>query len=188
MVVTRRAGLADRMRTMRLHGISRDAFERFRSREPAWRYDVVAPGFKYNLTDLAAAIGRVQLRRLQEMHRRREEIAHAYFAAFRELPIYLPPTGPSTDTHSWHLFVVGLRDESRRDAFIQFMADRGIGTSVHYIPLHQMTYWRQRLGSVDQDFPIATRVGARSISLPIFSTMTDEEVNRVIDAVQAFAS
>ncbi|GAA4379587.1 DegT/DnrJ/EryC1/StrS aminotransferase family protein [Nocardioides caricicola] len=183
MVVTRDAELAQRIRTMRLHGINRDAFDRYRSSVPAWHYDVVAPGFKYNLTDPAAAMGLVQLGRAQAMRDRRAAIAAMYDEMFAPTGLELPAHGPAGTEHSWHLYPVRLPDGMGRDRFIEGMGARGIGTSVHFIPLHLQPYWRDFGGHQPQDFPVATAEFARVVSLPIFSAMTARQIERVIQAV-----
>lgn len=185
MLVTRDAELAARARTMRLHGISRDVFSRYTSKVPSWRYEVVAPGFKYNLTDIAAAIGTVQLGRADAMRARRQEIAQRYLKSFATLPIGLPPLAAEGNLHSWHLFVirVGERSGISRDDFIEKMAEEGIGTSVHFIPLHQHPYWAEKFTPSFEDFPVANKAFEETVSLPIFSSMTDEQVQQVISTV-----
>ncbi|REE03783.1 DegT/DnrJ/EryC1/StrS family aminotransferase [Citricoccus muralis] len=186
MVMVRTEDLAQRMRTMRLHGISRDVFNRYQSTVPAWRYDVVAPGFKYNLPDTAAAMGRVQLGRAVEMRDRRGEIAQRYLEAFRDLPIELPLVPEDPENHAWHLFMLRIDAGTaglHRDEFINRMSDEGVGTSVHFIPLHLHPYWKDACSVDDADFPVATREFERAVSLPIFSSMTDEDVDKVIGAV-----
>lgn len=185
MLVTRDADLARRVRVMRLHGFDRDGFDRYRSERPAWRYDVVAAGYKCNLTDPAAALGLVQLDRAEAMRARRAEIADRYRRAFAELPLDLPPPAPAGAVHAWHLYVVRLRTDARvdRDAFVAEMSHLGVGCSVHFIPLHQHTYWRQRCQLTDAMFPVASAEFERVVSLPLFSAMTDEQVDRVITSV-----
>ncbi|MFE9655316.1 DegT/DnrJ/EryC1/StrS family aminotransferase [Micromonospora sp. NPDC006431] len=185
IVVTRDPDLARRIRTTRLHGFDRDGFDRYRSDRPAWRYDVVEAGWKCNLTDPAAALGLVQLDRAEAMRARREEIAGWYRGAFAGLPLDLPTPAPAGDVHAWHLFVVRLRPEATpgRDGFIQEMSRLGVGCSVHFIPLHQHSYWRHRYHLTDATFPVASAEFARVVSLPIFSAMTDEQVDRVITTV-----
>lgn len=186
MVMVRSEDLAQRMRTMRLHGISRDVFNRYQSTVPAWRYDVVAPGFKYNLPDTAAAMGRVQLGRAVEMRDRRREIAYRYLEAFRDLPIELPLVPEDPENHAWHLFMLRVDAGTaglHRDEFINRMSDEGVGTSVHFIPLHLHPYWKDACSADDADFPVATREFERAVSLPIFSSMTDGDVDKVIGAV-----
>ncbi|MDG4831437.1 DegT/DnrJ/EryC1/StrS aminotransferase family protein [Solwaraspora sp. WMMD1047] len=185
MLVTRDPDLARRARTMRLHGFSRDCFDRYRNDRGSWRYDVVAAGFKYNLTDPAAAMGLVQLGRAETMRRRREWIAARYRAAFADLPLDLPATPAAGQRHAWHLYVVRLRPDAplRRDGFIQEMSRLGVSCSVHFIPLHLHTYWRDTYRLTEQMFPVASREFARVVSLPIFSTMSDDQVDRVIGTV-----
>ncbi|MDR0274880.1 MAG: DegT/DnrJ/EryC1/StrS family aminotransferase [Burkholderiaceae bacterium] len=187
MVVTFDAALAERMRIMRLHGISRDAFDRFQSRAPAWYYEIVAPGFKYNLTDIAAALGRVQLARLPEFARRRQQLAQRYHQALADLPLILPAAAPPGETHAWHLYVIQLADHARvtRDEVIQALSDAGIGTSVHYVPLHRQPYWRDRYGLKPEQFPVADRAYQRMVSLPLFTAMSDAEQDRIIAALRA---
>ncbi|MDR2155206.1 MAG: DegT/DnrJ/EryC1/StrS family aminotransferase [Burkholderiaceae bacterium] len=187
MVVTRDTALAARMRTMRLHGINRDAFDRFQSRTPAWYYEVVAPGFKYNMTDIAAALGRVQLQRLPEFVQRRQQLAARYRAELQDLPLILPADAPPGETHAWHLYVIRLADQARvtRDELIQTLSDAGIGTSVHYVPLHRQPYWRDRYNLEPKQFPVAERAYQRMISIPLFTAMSDDEQGRVIAALRA---
>lgn len=185
MVVTSDPAVAARCRVMRLHGIDRDAFDRFRSERPSWYYEIVAPGFKYNLPDLAAAVGIHQLRRVAAMHARRDVIAARYDEAFADLPVRLPPRPAAGDVHAWHLYVLRLGDEAcARDAFISRLAADGIGTSVHYIPLHLQPYWRDRYRLCAEAFPHSQRVYEHAVSLPLYSRMRDEDVERVIDAVR----
>lgn len=187
MLVTRDPALAQRARVMRLHGINRDAFDRFTAKVPSWYYEIVAPGFKYNLTDIAAALGLHQLKRLPAFQQRREQIAQAYLEAFDDLPLILPPQAPEGDVHSWHLFVLRLSDEAAvtRDQFIENMFARGIGCSVHYVPLHQHPYWRDRYGLTAEMFPHSQRAYERTVSIPLYTAMSDADVQRVIAAVRA---
>ena len=187
MVVTCDEALAARMRVMRLHGISRDAFDRFTSKTPAWYYEVVAPGFKYNLTDTAAALGRVQLQRLPAFVQRREALAARYLSELQGLPLILPARAAAGDSHAWHLFVLRLADGATvtRDEVIQALADAGIGTSVHYVPLHRQPYWRDRYGLTPEQFPVADRAYQRMFSIPLFTAMSDDEQGRVIAALRA---
>jgi dTDP-4-amino-4,6-dideoxygalactose transaminase len=187
MLVTRDPELAARARVMRLHGINRDAFDRFTAKKPSWYYEIVAPGFKYNLTDIAAALGLHQLKRLPAFLARREQIANAYLDAFADLPLILPPQAPEGDVHSWHLFVLRLADEAavNRDQFIEAMYARGIGCSVHYVPLHQHPYWRERYGLTPEQFPHSQKAYERTVSIPLYTAMTDADVQRVIAAVRA---
>lgn len=187
MVVTRDDALAARMRVMRLHGISRDAFDRFTSKTPAWYYEVVAPGFKYNLTDMAAALGRVQLQRLPAFVQRRQQLAARYLSELKSLPLILPADAPAGDSHAWHLFVLRLSDEASvtRDEVIQRLSDAGIGTSVHFVPLHRQPYWRDRYGLRPEQFPAADKAYQHMLSIPLFTAMSDDEQGRVIAALKA---
>jgi len=187
MVVTRNAAMAARMRTMRLHGMSRDAFDRFTAKVPSWYYEIVAPGFKYNLTDIAAAIGIHQLRRAEALQRQRQEVAQHYDAALAGLPLILPPKPRTGDTHSWHLYPVRLTADARmsRDAFIEALFAAGIGCSVHYIPLHLQPYWRDRYSLAAADFPHSQHAFEKLVSLPMYSRMTLADVDRVAAVARA---
>ena len=187
MLVTRDAALAKRARVMRLHGMSRDAFDRFTATVPSWAYEIVAPGFKYNLTDIAAALGLHQLKRLSAFQARREAIAAQYDAAFADLPLVLPPRPAQGDTHAWHLYVIRLTDAApvARDRFIEQLFDAGIGCSVHYIPLHLHPYWRDRYGLVPARFPHSQHAYERMLTLPLYTRMSDADVERVCAAVRA---
>jgi dTDP-4-amino-4,6-dideoxygalactose transaminase len=185
MVVTRNKEVAARMKVMRLHGINRDAFDRFVSKTPAWYYEVIEPGFKYNLTDIAAAIGIVQLEKLPKFLEKRQWLAKRYNDGLRNLPLVLPADRPDGDIHAWHLYVIRLSSKCRvsRDVLIQSLADRGIGTSVHYVPLHRHPYWRKRYQLENEMFPIADAAYQQMVSLPLFTSMTDEDQDRVIGAL-----
>ena len=187
MIVTRDPALAARARTMRLHGISRDAFDRFTTRSVAWQYEVVAPGFKYNLTDIAAAIGIHQLRRVDQFHRRRAQNAQEFDRGLAGLPVITPPQPLQGDIHAWHLYAVQLTSAAPidRDRFIEAMVQRGVGMSVHYIPLHLHPYWRDTYRLEPQMFPVSQSVYQRTASLPIYTRMSAGDVARVIDAVRA---
>lgn len=184
MLTTRDPDVAKRVRTMRLHGIDRDVFNRFTDAKAGWIYDVVAPGFKYNMTDMAAAMGRVQLARRDEFQSARARLAKRYDEAFANLPVILPPQAAGGDVHSWHLYIVQLRDGSSltRDDFIAALKDKGIGISVHYRPLHQMTYWAEMAHG---SFAQADAYFEQCVSLPLFMAMTDEEQDYVIETVRS---
>ncbi len=191
MLVTRDPEIARRARVMRLHGISRDAFDRFTATAPSWYYEIIAPGFKYNLTDIAAALGIHQLKRLRGFQQRRAQIAARYDAAFADLPLLRPPRpADPADLHAWHLYVVRLADEAPilqaggRDAFIDRLFALGIGVSVHYIPLHLHPYWRDRYALAPAQFPHSQHAYERMASLPLYTKMSDGDVERVIDAVR----
>jgi dTDP-4-amino-4,6-dideoxygalactose transaminase len=186
MVVTRDPALAERIRTMRLHGMNRDAFDRFTAKVPSWYYEVVAPGFKYNLTDIASALGLQQLKRARAFQQRRSEIAAAYGKALAGLPLRLPPEAEKGDLHAWHLYVVRLTDDAPigRDVFIERLFASGIGCSVHYIPLHLQPYWRDRYGLEPAQFPHSQHAYERLVSLPLYTRMTPADVERVAAAAR----
>jgi dTDP-4-amino-4,6-dideoxygalactose transaminase len=187
MLITSDKDLAARAKVMRLHGINRDAFDRFTAKVPSWYYEIVAPGFKYNLTDIAAALGLHQLKRLPGFQVRREQIAQRYDEAFADLPIIRPPRPVHAgDTHSWHLYVTRLADDAPidRDAFIDSLFADGIGVSVHYIPLHLHPYWKERYDLRPEQFPHSQKAYERMVTLPLYTRMTDADVERVITAVR----
>ena len=185
MLVTNREDVAARARVMRLHGIDRDVWNRYTSREASWRYDVVAPGYKYNLTDIAAAIGRAQLAKAEDFLLRRRRIAERYLDGFAGMDFLRLPE--STENHAWHLFIVHIVPERLavdRDAFAEELTHRGIGISVHFIPLHLMSYYRERYGLKPESFPRALESFRTCISLPLSPSLSDEEADRVIAAVR----
>ncbi len=186
MLVTADADLARRARVMRLHGMNRDAFDRFTATVPSWYYEIVAPGFKYNLTDIAAALGLHQLKRAWAFAERRAAIATRYDEAFADLPLLRPPQAAPGEHHPWHLYVVRLTDAAplSRDAFIEALFQAGIGCSVHYIPLHLHPYWRDRYGLSPAQFPHSQRAFETMVSLPLYTRMSDADIGRVIEAVR----
>jgi dTDP-4-amino-4,6-dideoxygalactose transaminase len=181
MVITRDPEIAKRVRKMRTHGLDRDAFDRFSRVSASWAYDVVAPGFKYNLTDMAAAIGVQQFARVETLRSGRERVAERYLAALADLPVDCPPSAPAGGLHAWHLFPIRLHETAplTRDELIEALTSEGIGTSVHYRPLHQMTYWKERYPYKVGEFEAADRYFTGAVSLPLFPDMTDAEVDRV---------
>ena len=186
MLVTRDAALAQRARVMRLHGMNRDAFDRFTAKVPSWYYEVVAPGFKYNLTDIAAALGIHQLRRVRAFQQRRAQIAQQYEAGFAGLPLIAAPQAAAGEMHAWHLYVLRLADGAgvARDRFIVRLFDAGIGCSVHYIPLHLHPYWRDRYQLDAAMFQHSQHAYERMVSLPLYTRMSDADVRRVVLAVR----
>ncbi len=186
MITTADAQLAERMRTMRLHGISRDVFDRYRAPGASWKYDVVAAGFKYNLTDLAAAIGRVQLARAEELRAARQQIAEYYYEQLTGLPIGLPVVRDTRDLHAWHLFPIRLEDDApcTRDQLVASLAEQGIGTSVHFIPLHRHPFWKSRPSIRGRRFPNADAAFSRSLSLPLYASLTHGDCRRVVAALR----
>jgi perosamine synthetase len=189
MAVTDDDALADRMRVMSLHGISKDAWKRFSS-DGSWYYEIDAPGFKYNMTDVAAALGLHQLRRADELWRGRKRVVEAYRAALKDVPGIELPVELTDREHSWHLFPIRLDLTfwtSGRDAVIAGLKARGITTSVHYMPLHLHPYYRRTYDTGPGMLPQAESVWPRQISLPLFPTMTDAEVAEVAAGLRALA-
>jgi dTDP-4-amino-4,6-dideoxygalactose transaminase len=193
MLVTDDDAIADRARLMSLHGISRDAWKRY-SAGGSWYYEIEDAGYKYNMTDIAAALGLVQLDRAGELLSARRSIARAYTTAFRASRaadlLELPDDAPD-GSHAWHLYVIRLQLERLsidRAAVVSALTEAGIGTSVHFIPLHLHPYYRRTLGTSPSDHPVATAEYQRVISLPIWPGMADDDVARVVDALEAVLS
>jgi len=186
MVVTSDADSAQYCRAMRLHGINRDVFDRYTSTKPSWYYEVVASGYKDNLTDIAASIGIHQLRKAWIFQKKRQSMVERYNDAFKDLPVILPPGPQPGDTHAWHLYALRLGPGAKieRDEFIIKMTEKGIGCSVHFIPLHIHPYWRQTYQLKPGDFPAALAAYQREVSLPLYTKMTEDDQQRVIDAVR----
>ncbi|MEN9946011.1 MAG: hypothetical protein RLZZ293_397 [Pseudomonadota bacterium] len=187
MIVTKNPEIAKRCKVMRLHGMNRDAFDRYTSTKPAWYYEIVAPGYKYNLTDIASSLGICQLAKADRFQARRQVMAERYLFALADLDLILPPqvTNPETDLHSWHLFCCQIvSSKITRDEFIQQMSSRGIGTSVHFIPLHLQPYWRDSYNLTSEQFPNATQYYQNAVSLPLYTKMSDDEQQRVIACVR----
>jgi len=166
---------------MRLHGISADAWNRYGA-GGSWAYEVAEAGFKYNLTDLAAAIGLIQLERLDELTAARTAVAARYDAAFAASQLLERPPRRDGDEHSWHLYVVRLNLAELtvdRSEVMRRLAEAGIGASVHFIPLHLHPHYQRTYGYAPGDFPMAEAIFERSVSLPIWPGMTDEQVDDV---------
>jgi dTDP-4-amino-4,6-dideoxygalactose transaminase len=173
--------LAARVARMRLHGMNRDAWRRY-GPGGSWRYTVEDSGLKANFTDVQAAIGRAQLRRLRDWQRRRAELASHYDAVLQGVPGVTPPPRPMTDRHGWHLYVVRIGPEygMGRDQVVEALAERGIGTSVHFIPVHHQPYFRRLLGREACDgLPVADRVFPELLSLPFHPGLEDHQIERV---------
>jgi dTDP-4-amino-4,6-dideoxygalactose transaminase len=186
MITTEDDDYAEKMRVWTLHGISRDAWKRYTA-EGSWYYEVGVPGFKYNLTDLQSALGLHQLARLEAMTQRRTELAARYRAGLCDLPEVDLLTIRSGIRHAWHLYMIQLRLETlkvNRAEFIERLKSEGIGTSVHFIPLHRQPYYRNRFGFRPADFPVADAAYERLVSLPLYTRMTERDVDDVIEAVR----
>lgn len=186
MATTDNPEWADRMRIMSLHGISHDAWKRY-TKEGSWYYEVIDPGFKYNLTDIAAAIGIEQLKKCTAFRDSRARIARVYDEAFADMPEVQTPVSRSNVEHAWHLYVIQLNLERvriTRNEFIEALREEGIGTSVHFIPLHLHPYYRGNFGYEPADFPQASATFDRIVSLPIYPKMTEIDVENVVKAVK----
>jgi dTDP-4-amino-4,6-dideoxygalactose transaminase len=187
MVVGHDEKLVKRMKTMRLHGMSRDAFDRFTATVPSWYYEIVAPGFKYNLTDIAARSASTSCAARSSSRRSARRSPRATAARSPACRSSCRPARPPGDLHSWHLYAVRLDDAAPigRDAFIEALFAAGIGCSVHYIPLHLQPYWRDRYGLAAAQFPHSQRAFERLVSLPIYTRMSEADVARVAAAAAA---
>jgi dTDP-4-amino-4,6-dideoxygalactose transaminase len=190
MLVTNDDDTAKRVRIMRLHGIDRDIWRRYQSTRPNWYYEVIAPGFKYNMPDIAAAIGIKQLEKCNYFHQRRLQIARYYFSTLSNIDgLRLPIPKCSFSHHSWHLFVILVdppddNGKISRDQFIHNLAALGVSTSVHYVPLHLHPYYRERYSLTPDQFPNSTWLAKRSVSIPIFPDMSDVEVDHVVRSIK----
>ncbi|MEO8425617.1 MAG: DegT/DnrJ/EryC1/StrS family aminotransferase, partial [Verrucomicrobiota bacterium] len=185
MACTQNDTYAERMRIMSLHGISKDAWKRFTA-EGSWYYEIVAPGFKYNLTDIAAAIGLHQIRKANRLHQQRVEKARLYTAGLSDVDELILPQAQPNRIHSWHLYVIRLkldRLKIDRAQFITELKQRGIITSVHWMPLHMHPYYREKYAWQPDAIPVAYREYQRMLSLPLTSTLTENDVEDVISAV-----
>jgi perosamine synthetase len=187
MLVTADAELAAHARRMSLHGLSADAWQRY-SEHGQWSYRILAPGYKYNLTDVAAAMGRVQLRRAAELAERRRHLAEAYAELLGDVEELELPTVRPDRRSSWHLYAVRLRLERLtidRRTFIDELGKSGVGSSVHWMPLHLHPYYQNVHGYRPEHFPVATHEWQRLVSIPIFPSMTDEEQARVAGVLRS---
>jgi dTDP-4-amino-4,6-dideoxygalactose transaminase len=182
--------MIERAAVYSLHGMNRDAWKR-NSNSGSWRYDIVTPGFKYNMTDIQAAMGLIQLTKMERIMERRREIVGLYREALEPLGVFDLPVERDDCESAWHLFPIRIREGAvaiSRDDFIEEMRARKIGTSVHFIPVHTFTYYRQKYGFVDQDFPIAFRESERLISLPLHPGLGDGDVRDVVEAARDIVS
>jgi dTDP-4-amino-4,6-dideoxygalactose transaminase len=186
MVATRDEAIASRIRIMRSHGIDRSIWSRYTDTKAPWYYEVVAPGFKYNIPDILSALGRAQLRRAIDLLSMRKELAHCYDEAFRnDEHFIIPPTGPGDARHLYPLRLKLERLSIGRNEFAAKMQEQGIGVSVHFIPLHTMPYYRERYLLRETDFPETLDTYSRTISLPLWPGMTESQINRVITVVKS---
>ena len=186
MACTQNDEYADRMRIMSLHGISRDAWKRFTA-EGSWYYEIIAPGFKYNLTDIASAIGIHQLRKADLFHQRRTELAALYDQQLKGIDELISPQVQPGRIHSWHLYVLRLkldRLKIDRAQFILELQSRGIGTSVHWLPLHMHPYYRETYGYAPNDLPVAASLYPEIVTLPLYPSMIEDNVTYVCEAIK----
>ena len=186
MACTQDDALADRMRIMSLHGISRDAWKRFTA-EGSWYYEIVAPGFKYNLTDVASSIGIHQLRRADELHKKRTKLAENYQQRLQDVEELILPQAHPDRIHSWHLYAIRLKVDRLkidRGAVIDLLKQRGVGTSVHWMPLHMHPYYRETYGYKAEDLPQAASLYPEIISLPLFPDMNESQLDFVVQSLR----
>ena len=190
MVTTNDARLADRVRRLSLHGLTRDAWKRY-ARGGSWRYDIVELGYKYNMTDVAAGLGLAQFQKFGAMQARRREIAQRYTRLLEGCDAFDLPRESDASTHAWHLYILRLRPRVLtigRDAVIEKLRSAGIGTSVHFLPLHLFSFYRKTFGYRKGSFPHAEKESARAISLPLYPGLSTEAQDRVVDALLSLAA
>lgn len=186
MIVTPNADIAGRCRLMRTHGINRDSFSRFNGKSDQWRYDVVEAGYKYNLTDIAAALGISQLAEVEELRQGRAHAATLYDRALKNLPIIRPPHFLEGDEHqhAWHLYPIQFEGGREvRDRVIAAFADHNIGYSVHYTPLHKLTFWAQNSVQSNQSFTVSDAYFDRCLSLPLFPNLSEPEIEHIVSVL-----
>jgi len=186
MITTNDDALAKRMAQMRLHGMNRDAWDRYTNPKASWEYDIIAPGFKSNLPDVLSAIGRVQLKKAKIFDEKRKKIAKKYNEAFKKLDYVILP--PDSEGNAWHLYLLHL-DTSRldcdRNAFAQELQEKGIGISMHFIAIFNFSYWKEKYPDFRaENFPNADEHSKNSITIPLFPDMSDEQADFVINAVK----
>ncbi|SHJ29006.1 DegT/DnrJ/EryC1/StrS family aminotransferase [Halodesulfovibrio aestuarii] len=186
MLVSKRSDVIERAKIMRLHGISRDAFDRYRSEAPSWFYEVVEPGYKYNMPDVCAAIGIHQLRKIDRFQKKRQELAVRYDSLLKSFPVVIPPKAVPGDKHAYHLYPIRIKEEAgiSRDEFIQEMSKQKIGCSVHFIPLHRQPVWRDGYKLTREDFSVAERLFNSEVSIPLYTKMRETDQLRVVDAMK----
>lgn len=187
MLTTNRDDIAEKARVMSLHGMSKAAWNRY-GKGGSWRYDIEYPGFKYNMFDIQAALAKTQMDKLDFMQARRKEIVKAYNEAFNRLDGVKIPIERQYTTHSWHLYILRLELDKLtidRDKFIELMGEDNIGTSVHFIPVHLMSFYRNNYGCKEGDLPLTEKYFDSIVSLPLYPKMTDRDVKDVIDVVMS---
>jgi dTDP-4-amino-4,6-dideoxygalactose transaminase len=188
MLTTNDESIYKRVKTMRLHGINRDVWDRFTSDKPSWEYDVVAPGFKYNMPDINAAIGLAQLEYADQMREARQLVAEFYYKELSGLEMVdLPACKVPFKDHAWHLYPIVLNKNSQigRNDFINKMAELGIGTSVHYKPMHRMSYYKDKYNLSSEGFPVAEEIWNGNVSLPIYQLLKKEELEFIVKSIKS---
>ena len=186
MLTTENEDIFKRVKVMRLHGINRDVWDRFTSEKPSWEYDVIAPGYKYNMPDLNAAIGLAQLEQADDFKKERLRVAQYYNKHLADFQwIDLPVCKTDFNEHAWHLYPIVLNEKSAvtRNIFIEKMSAAGIGTSVHYKPLYRMTYYKDTYNLNPKNFPVCEKIWNGNVSLPIFPEMTQEQLEYIIKTI-----
>ncbi len=187
MVTTNNAKLAERIRKFAFFGINKEVWERY-GKKQSWQYDIILPGYKYNMSDVLAAIGRVQLKRLDAFNARRSEIAEEFKSRLKGLEEHISfPPERADCKHNWHLFPILLDKTSKtRESLIEFLGERQIGSSVHFIPLHLFSYYQDAWGWKPGDFPEVEKVFKNIVSLPIYPGLSSADVDRIIDTLFRF--
>ncbi len=189
MLVTDDEKIYKRVKTMRLHGINRDVWNRFTSVKASWEYDVIAPGYKYNMPDINAAIGLAQLEQAEFFRKERQRCAEHYFQTLKNIPeIDLPECHNSHEDHSWHLFPIIIKPGANisRNEFIEKISQKGIGVSVHYKPIHHMSYYKQKYDLRPQDYPNCEKIWQGTVSLPIYPDLKNNELEYVSTVIKNF--
>lgn len=187
MLVTDNEELYKRVKTMRLHGINRDIWDRFTATKASWEYDVVEAGYKYNMPDVNAAIGLGQLEKAEVFRKERQRAVEFYYNNLKDLDmIDLPVTNVQFEDHAWHIFAIVLNEKAKitRNRFIELMTEAGIGTSVHYKPLHQMTYYKERYNLKPEDYPNAEKTWKGNVSLPLYAYMDDQDLEYICETIK----
>jgi dTDP-4-amino-4,6-dideoxygalactose transaminase len=188
MLTTNNEDIYKRVKTMRLHGINRDIWDRFTSKLPTWEYDVVDAGYKYNMPDLNASVGLAQLELAEEFRKERQRAAEYYFFHLSKLEmIDLPIFHIPLEDHSWHIFPIVLKKTAKisRNQFIEKMSEAGIGTSVHYKPLHQMSYYKKKYNLKETDFPNTEKTWKGNVSIPLFPFMKEDELVYICNNIES---
>lgn len=182
MITTNNDSFAEPLRTMRLHGIDKDAWSR-QTKRNIWRYDITTEGYKYNMTDIQAAMGICQLMKLNKQHERRCNFVQLYQTELEKFPQISTPFVPdNTIQHAWHLYIIQLNSNDR-DKFVESMREANVECSVHYIPLHLFDFYQKQYGYNVGDFPCAEEAFERVVSLPLHPGMTESDVHRVVNTI-----